>query len=120
MADFGLHSVDELGLKDKAAPHLGRAVAAIANRLPLLRLQLDAKQTGNWIAKNVTVDLPNYRNGYRPSVGVSVTPKKNLTLSLKFSSKCVYCRNQEDEEIRMPVPSITDGRSVTGGATYRF
>jgi hypothetical protein len=120
MPDFGLHSGDELGLKDKAAPHLGRFVAAVANRLPLTRLQLDAKETGNWIAKNVTLDLPNYRSGYRPSVGVSVTPTKNLTLSVKFSAKCGYCRDEEKEEVRMPVPSISDGRSITGGATLRF
>jgi hypothetical protein len=118
--DFGLHAGDELGLKDKAAPYLGKAIAAVANRLPLLRLNVDAKETGNWIARNVHLDLPNFRTGYRPAVGLAITPKPNLRISVKFSAKCGYCRNAEEEEIRLPVPSISDGRSVGVGVSYRF
>jgi hypothetical protein len=119
-ADFGHHAGDELGVKDKAAPYIGKFLAAVGNKLPLLRLNIDATLTGNWIARNVHLDLPSSRSGYRPSVGFAITPKPNLRISIKYTGKCGYCKRAEEEEIRIPVPSISDGRSITGGIRYDF
>ena len=64
--DFGQHTADELGLKEKITRSwdIGRM------------FRVDGKEVGNWIARNINLDLPNYRSGYRKGVGVSVTPPR--------------------------------------------
>lgn len=71
---------------------------------------------GNWIAKNINLELPNFRNSYRPGIGVSVTPTPGLTISAKFTAKCSFCREKE-EDFGIPIP---DGWSLGFGVTYRF
>ena len=106
--DFGQHTADELGLKEKIAPLLGRGIGRM--------FRVDGKEVGNWIARNINLDLPNYRSGYRKGVGVSVTPTSNLKVSAKFTAKCGYCRNME-EDFGIPIP---DGWSAGLGATYKW
>ncbi len=110
--DFGQHALDELGLKDKLAPLLGRAVGSI--------FRTDGKEVGNWIARNVNLELPSYRNNYRKGIGMSVTPTPNLKISAKFTGKCGYCQDVE-EDFNIQTPNQTpDGWSVGVGITYRF
>src|SRR5216683_8105568 len=71
---------------------------------------------GNWIARNVNLELPNFRNGYRPGVGISVTPTPRLTISGKFTARCSFCRERE-QDFGIPIP---DGWSVGIGVAYRF
>jgi hypothetical protein len=106
--DFGQHAADELGLKDKLTPLLGRGIGRL--------FRVDGQAVGNWLGRNLTLDLPNYRNGYRKGVGVSVTPTPNLKISAKFTAKCGYCRNVE-EDFGIPIP---DGWSVGVGLTYHW
>jgi hypothetical protein len=106
--DFGQHAADELGLKDKLAPLLGRGIGRL--------FRVDGLAVGNWISRNVNLDLPNYRNSYRKGVGLSVTPTPNLKISAKFTAKCGYCRNVE-EDFGIPIP---DGWSVGVGVTYNW
>lgn len=106
--DFGQHLADELGLKDKLAPLLGQGIGRV--------FRVDGKEVGNWIARNINLDLPNYRSGYRKGGGVSVTPTPNLKVSAKFTAKCGYCRNVE-EGFGIPIP---DGWSVGLGITYKW
>ncbi len=106
--DFAQHAANELGFKDKLAPLLGRAIGRM--------FRVDGKEVGNWIARNIDLDLPNYRDGYRKGVGVSVTPTPNLKVSAKFTAKCGYCRNVE-EDFGIPIP---DGWSVGLGVTYKW
>lgn len=106
--DFGQHAADELGLKDKLAPILGKTIGKI--------FRIDRKEVGNWIAKNINLELPNYRNSYRPGIGVSVTPTPNVKISAKFTGKCGYCSDVE-ETFRIPIP---DGWSLGMGVTYKF
>ena len=106
--DFGQHAADELGLKDKLAPLLGQGIGKV--------FRVDGKEVGNWLARNLHLDLPNYRNSYRKGVGVSVTPTPNLKISAKFTAQCGYCQKVE-EDFGIPIP---DGWSVGVGVTYRF
>jgi hypothetical protein len=106
--DFGQHAVNELGLKDRLSPLLGRGIGRL--------FRVDGKEVGNWIARNIDVDLPNYRNGYRMGAGLSVTPTPDLKISAKFTAKCGYCKNVE-EDFGIPIP---DGWSVGLGVTYKW
>lgn len=110
--DFGQHAVDELGLKDKLAPLLGRGIARSLN--PWFRV--DGKEVGNWISRNITIDLPNHRNSFRKGGGISVTPTPNLKVSAKFTAKCGYCKDVE-EDYGIPIP---DGWSIGLGVTFKF
>ena len=92
--DFPDHGVNELGLKTLAFPDLA----------------------GGWVARNVDLHLPNHRNGYRPGLTLSVKPTADLTISVKFTTKCSYCRDN-DQDYRMTVP---DGWSIGAGLTLRF
>jgi hypothetical protein len=107
-ADFGQHAADELGLKDKLAPLLGRAIGKV--------FRTDGQAAGSWIARNVNLELPNHHNGFRKGAGLSVTPTPNLRVSAKFTAKCGYCRNVE-EDFGIPIP---DGWSVGMGVTYKW
>ena len=60
--------------------------------------------------------LPNYRNGYRKGVGMSVTPTPNLKVSAKFTASCGYCRKVE-EDFGIPIP---DGWSFGMGLTWKW
>jgi hypothetical protein len=105
--DFLQHAVDELGFKEKLTPILGLAIGKL--------FRVDGEEVGNWMARNVTLDLPSYRNSYRPGIGVSVTPTPNLKVSAKFSAKCGYCKDAEEVPLAIP-----DGWSVGVGLTYRW
>jgi hypothetical protein len=105
--DFGQHAVNELGFKDRLSPLLGRGIGRL--------FRVDGQEVGNWIARNIDIDLPSYRNGYRLGAGLSVTPTPNLKVSAKFTAKCAYCKVEEDFGI--PIP---DGWSVGMGVTYRW
>jgi hypothetical protein len=105
--DFLQHAVDELGFKTYLAPLLGRVVGRL--------FHVSSRQTGNWMARNVTLDLPNYRNSYRPVVGFSVTPTRDIEISARFSARCGYCRDV-DEDSRFAVPG---GASFGVGITIR-
>ena len=98
--DFGQHTADELGLEEKIAPLLGRGIGRM--------FRVDGKEVGNWIARNINLDLPNYRSGYRKGVGVSVTPTSNLKVSAKFTAEC-GCSTNMEEDFGIPIP---DGWSV--------
>ena len=107
-ADFGQHAVDELGFKDKLSPLLGRVIGRA--------FRTNGKAAGNWIARNVNIDLPNHRNGFRKGAGMSVTPAPNLKVSAKFTASCGYCKKTEDDfGIRIP-----DGWSIGLGVTYHW
>lgn len=106
--DFGQHAANELGLKDKLAPLLGRGIGRM--------FRVDGKEVGNWIAKNINLELPSHRDSYRKGVGVSVTPTPNLKISAKFTAKCGYCRNVE-EDFGIPIP---DGWSIGLGVTFKW
>lgn len=106
--DFGQHAADELGLKDKLAPLLGRGIGRV--------LRVDGEAVGNWIARNISLELPNFHNGYRKGAGLSVTPSPNLKVSAKFTAKCGYCRDVE-EDFGIPIP---DGWSAGVGVSYKW
>lgn len=106
--DFGQHAADELGLKDKLAPLLGRGIGRM--------FRVDGKEVGNWIARNINLELPSHRHAYRKGIGVSVTPTPNLKVSAKFTAKCGYCRNVE-EDFGIPIP---DGWSIGMGLTFKW
>jgi hypothetical protein len=106
--DFGQHGVDELGLKDRLAPVLGRGIGKV--------FRVDGKKVGNWIARNVDIELPNSRNSFREGIGLSVTPTPNLTITAKFTAKCGYCKNV-DQDFGIPIP---DSWSIGGGVTYHW
>jgi hypothetical protein len=113
--DFGQHLVNELILQTDLAPYLGLGIGRVLKWTHLLRTD-DSEAIGNWIAKNINLELPNFRNGYRPGVGVQVTPTPRLTISAKFTAKCSFCREYTDD-LNIPVP---DGWSIGAGLTYRF
>jgi hypothetical protein len=106
--DFAQHAADELGLKEHLSPLLGRGIGRL--------FRVNGEEAGNWIARNVDIELPNSRNGFRKGIGLSVTPIPNLTITAKFTAKCGYCRNVE-EDFGIPIP---DGPSFGVGATYRW
>src|SRR5262249_23936088 len=106
--DFGQHAADELGLKDKLAPVLGRGIGRV--------FRVDGKKAGDWIARNVDIVLPNSRNSFRKGIGLFVTPTPNLTISAKFTAKCGYCKNVE-HDFGIPIP---DGWSLGAGITYNW
>jgi len=107
-ADFAQHAADELGLKEKLAPLLGRGIGRV--------FRVDGQAVGNWIARNLTLELPNSRNAFRKGAGLSVTPSPNLKVSAKFTARCDYCRNVE-EDFGIPIP---DGWSVGLGVNYKW
>ncbi len=113
--DFPQHLVNELGLQTDLAPYLGQGIGRVLKLTHLLRSN-QGEAIGNWIARNVNLELPNFRNGYRPGVGISVTPTPRLTISGKFTARCSFCRERE-QDFGIPIP---DGWSVGIGVTYRF
>jgi hypothetical protein len=109
--DFFQHLGNELIFQTDVAPSLGKGIGK------LLRLgDQQGKEIGNWLARNVNLELPNFRNHYRPGFGVSVNLTPRLTVSGKFTAKCSFCQEQE-QDFGVPIP---DGRSVGVGLTYRF
>jgi hypothetical protein len=113
--NFPQHLVNELGFQTDLAPYLGRGIGWVLKFSHLLRTD-QSLAIGNWIAKNINLELPNFRNSYRPGIGVSVTPTPRLTISAKFTAKCSFCREKE-EDFGIPIP---DGWSLGFGVTYRF
>ena len=62
--DFPQHLVNELGLQTDLAPYLGQGIGRVLKLTHLLRSD-QGEAIGNWIAKNVNLELPNFRNSYR-------------------------------------------------------
>ena len=115
--DFPQHLVNELGWQTDLAPYLGLGIGRVLKLTHLVRTD-QGKAIGNWMAKNVNLELPNFRNGYRPGVGISVNATPRLTISAKYTAKCGICQERGDE-FQMPIPE-PDGSSIGVGLTYRF
>jgi hypothetical protein len=113
--DFPQHLFNELGLQTGLAPYLGLGIGRVLKLTHLVRTDMGV-EIGDWIARNVNLELPNSRNGYRPGVGVTVNVTPRLTISGKFTAKCSFCQERSDD-FSMPIP---DGQSVGVGITYRF
>lgn len=113
--NFPQHLFDELGNKTFFAPVAGKVIGR-ALQLSSITRKNYGKDIGNWMARNIHLDLPSHRTGYRLGGGVSVTPTPNLTISVKYTAKCGYCGNKE-EDFGIPIP---DGSSIGVGVTYRF
>ena len=106
--DFGQHAANELGFKDNLAPFLGRGIGRM--------FRVDGEKVGNWIARNVNLELPSHRSAFRKGIAASVTPTPNLKVSAKFTAKCGYCNNVE-EDFGIPIP---DGWSIGMGVTFKW
>jgi hypothetical protein len=113
--DFPQHLVNELGLQDKLAPYLGMGLGRILKATNILRSD-QGEAIGNWISKNVSVKLPNFKNGYRPGVTLAIKPTPRLEVSVRYTAKCNFCKQQE-QDFGIPIP---DGSSIGVGFEYRF
>jgi hypothetical protein len=114
--DFPQHLVNELGWQTDLAPFLGLKIGKLLKLSNILRTDEDAEKFAEWITKNVNLELPNFRNGYRPGVGISVNATPNLTISAKYTAKCGFCQERQGD-LDIPAP---DGSSIGVGITYRF
>jgi hypothetical protein len=99
--DFPQHLFNELGLQTGLAPYLGLGIGRVLKLTHLLRTD-QGVEIGNWIARNVNLELPNFRNGYRPGVGVTVNVTPRLTISGKFTARCSFCQERSDD-FSMPI-----------------
>jgi len=113
--NFPQHLVNELGLQTMLAPYLGQGIGKLLKLTNLLRSD-KSKEIGNWIAKNVSLELPSHLNGYRPGGALRVKATPRLTISTKFTAKCNFCRERE-EDFGIPIP---DGWSIGFGIQFKF
>ena len=60
--------------------------------------------------------MPSHRSAFRKGIAASVTPTPNLKVSAKFTAKCGYCNNVE-EDFGIPIP---DGWSIGMGVTFKW
>jgi hypothetical protein len=114
--DFPQHLVSELGLQTMLAPYLGQGITRILKFTNLLRADKSSKDIENWVARNISLELPSSKNSYRPGVALRVKATPRLTVSTKFTAKCNFCRERE-EDFGIPIP---DGWSVGVGIQYKF
>jgi hypothetical protein len=103
--DFLQHAVDELVFKEHVAPAIGSFIGRL--------FRVNGQQAGNWIARNVTLDLPSYRNSYRKGIGLRVTPTPNIEVSARFTAKCGW--GTRDSRLDEP-----EGTSVAFGFTMHL